>query len=255
MRRSNSTPAGSYNGLVISDDARAKERSVRLLRGFTRNVAAVALADAVRTIAFRTVHLVVLDAGERTNEFLAVLERFGTQGKHLAVLALVAASDLSRVRLPRRLHGDFMLRGGQGAHTINEVEFIARLRRLTATREQTGEEETLTDGALTLDKVQRRAYLNGEALTLAYIEYELLAFFLTHPNRTYSREELLQRVWGIGESAGEDVQTSDYSAGASAPSRTVDVHVRRIRAKLGALAQVQLETVRGSGYLWKQSTG
>ena len=61
------------------------------------------------------------------------------------------------------------------------------------------------------------------------------AFLVTHPGRTYSRDALLRRVWGF-----------DYYGG----SRTVDVHVRRVRAKLGPELAQRLETVRGVGYLW-----
>ena len=77
--------------------------------------------------------------------------------------------------------------------------------------------------------------VNGEPLDLTYLEYALLAFLVTHPGRTYSRDALLRRVWGF-----------DYYGG----SRTVDVHVRRVRAKLGPDLAQHLETVRGVGYLW-----
>ena len=68
------------------------------------------------------------------------------------------------------------------------------------------------------------------------MEYALLAFLVKHPDHTFSRDTLLQNVWGF-----------DYYGG----SRTVDVHVRRIRAKLGPKLAQYLETVRGVGYLWK----
>ena len=77
--------------------------------------------------------------------------------------------------------------------------------------------------------------LNGEPIDFTYLEYALLAFLVTHPGRTYSRDALLRRVWGF-----------DYFGG----SRTVDVHVRRVRAKLGPELSQHLETVRGVGYLW-----
>ena len=76
--------------------------------------------------------------------------------------------------------------------------------------------------------------VDGEPLDLTYLEYALLAFLATHPGRTYSRDALLRHVWGF-----------DYYGG----SRTVDVHVRRIRAKLGPELAQHLETVRGV-YLW-----
>ena len=68
------------------------------------------------------------------------------------------------------------------------------------------------------------------------MEYALLAFLVTHPGRIYSREVLLSQVWGF-----------DYYGG----TRTVDVHIRRLRAKLGPEMAQHIETVRGAGYLWE----
>ncbi|MDR1412622.1 MAG: response regulator transcription factor [Actinomycetes bacterium] len=217
------------NGLVISDDRTVALRYGQLLRRFTRRVGISNTADAVRTIAFQTVNAVILDAGLRTNEFLAIIERFHAQGKGMDVLAVVAAASLPRIRVPQRLVTDFVVEGA------SDAEILARLRFLLAPRESDETEAALQDGALTLDFSQHKIYLEDRPLSLAHIEYSLLAFFLTHPNRTYPRAELLRRVWG---------STSD------APSRTVDVHVRRIRAKLGAAVDHRLDTVRGVGYLW-----
>ena len=72
------------------------------------------------------------------------------------------------------------------------------------------------------------------------MEYELLKFLATHPNRVFSREALLSRVWGY-----------DYYGGA----RTVDVHVRRLRAKLGAEHAQRIKTVRSVGYRFEASLG
>ena len=77
--------------------------------------------------------------------------------------------------------------------------------------------------------------VNGESVDFTYLEYALLAYLIKHPERTFTREALLQSVWGY-----------NYCGG----TRTVDVHVRRIRAKLGPSLAQHLETVRGVGYLW-----
>ena len=77
--------------------------------------------------------------------------------------------------------------------------------------------------------------VGDDPIDLTYMEYELLSFLVTHPDRIYSREVLLSQVWGF-----------DYYGG----SRTVDVHVRRLRAKLGPEVAQRIETVRGAGYLW-----
>ena len=72
------------------------------------------------------------------------------------------------------------------------------------------------------------------------MEYELLRFLMSHPNRVFSREALLQRVWGY-----------DYYGGA----RTVDVHIRRVRAKLGEEHAERVKTVRSVGYLFELPAG
>ena len=74
--------------------------------------------------------------------------------------------------------------------------------------------------------------MHGKPLDLTYKEFELLRFFATHPSRVFTREQLLSEVWGY-----------DYFGG----TRTVDVHVRRLRAKLGDLEQL-IGTVRNVGY-------
>lgn len=88
---------------------------------------------------------------------------------------------------------------------------------------------------MTINLATYQVAVNGEPIDFTYLEYALLAFLVTHPGRTYSRDALLRRVWGF-----------DYFGG----SRTVDVHVRRVRAKLGPELSQHLETVRGVGYLW-----
>src|SRR5262249_449292 len=79
----------------------------------------------------------------------------------------------------------------------------------------------------------RTARLRGKVLDLTYKEFELLKFLAQHAGRVFSRAQLLQEVWGY-----------DYFGG----TRTVDVHVRRLRAKLGAEYEVLIGTVRNVGY-------
>ena len=81
-----------------------------------------------------------------------------------------------------------------------------------------------------------QVYIDESPVDLTYMEYLLLSFLATHPSRAYSREALLQRVWGF-----------EYCGG----TRTVDVHVRRVRSKIGPQAAAHLETVRGVGYLFR----
>ena len=85
---------------------------------------------------------------------------------------------------------------------------------------------------VTIDEQSYSAKLRGRPLDLTYKEFQLLHFLATHPSRVFTREQLLSEVWGY-----------DYFGG----TRTVDVHVRRLRAKLGDQEQI-IGTVRNVGY-------
>jgi DNA-binding response OmpR family regulator len=115
---------------------------------------------------------------------------------------------------------------------IDPVEFRIRIRRLVT--EGTGD-ELLTFRDLELNPLNYQATLAGEPMDLTYMEYELLRFLVENPVRVWSREQLLSKVWGY-----------EYYGGA----RTVDVHVRRLRSKLGEERASWIATVRSVGYRW-----
>jgi DNA-binding response OmpR family regulator len=115
------------------------------------------------------------------------------------------------------------------------AEIDARLR-LTSGRarlERSARDTAVRVGELTIDETTYAAKLRGEALELTFKEFELLKFLAQHPGRVFTRAQLLQEVWGY-----------DYYGG----TRTVDVHVRRLRAKLGAEHEALIGTVRHVGY-------
>jgi DNA-binding response OmpR family regulator len=112
----------------------------------------------------------------------------------------------------------------------------ARVKRLLWPGEEVAAQEVLRVDDLTLNLATYQAYLGETPVEFTYLEYALFAFLVTHPNRVYSREVLLKRVWA-----------TDYFGGA----RTVDVHIRRVRSKLGPEVARRLETVRNVGYLWR----
>jgi DNA-binding response OmpR family regulator len=119
--------------------------------------------------------------------------------------------------------------------TAGPAELDARLR-LAADRNAATEEGSggrLEVGDLTIDESTYTARLSGTALDLTYKEFELLKFLAMHPGRVFTRSHLVQEVWGY-----------DYFGG----TRTVDVHVRRLRAKLGSEHEAMIGTVRNVGY-------
>jgi two-component system phosphate regulon response regulator PhoB len=121
-------------------------------------------------------------------------------------------------------------------------ELIARIRALLRRSDPDSEaSDTLKTAALRLELKSRRAFCGNERLTLSPLEFKLLHFFMSHPGRVYSRNQLLDQVWGTNTFI-ED--------------RTVDVHIRRLRKILEPYKSDNLiQTVRGSGYLFSETLG
>ncbi len=177
-----------------------------------RGLGDVVLVDARRELA-----------GART--FIRLLAAMGSAVPVVAVLTeggLIAISGEWAV-------DDFVL------DTAGPAELDARLR-LTLERHAAETEDVsgrLEIGELTIDEGTYTARLSGNALDLTYKEFELLKFLALHPGRVFTRSHLVQEVWGY-----------DYFGG----TRTVDVHVRRLRAKLGSEHEALIGTVRNVGY-------
>ena len=145
------------------------------------------------------------------------------------LLAIVDEADAANLKLPTAAPSDFVIHGASAA------ECAARVKRLLQDEEAVRSSEVITVDHMTINLATYQVAVSGEPVDFTYLEYALLSFLVRHPGRTFSRDALLQHVWGF-----------DYYGG----SRTVDVHVRRIRAKLGPELAQRLETVRGVGYLW-----
>jgi DNA-binding response OmpR family regulator len=123
-------------------------------------------------------------------------------------------------------------------HTSGPAELEARVRlaigRLAARRDADDPEaHVIRSGEVVVDDASYTAKVGGRSLDLTFKEFELLKYLAQHPGRVFSRQQLLQEVWGY-----------DYFGG----TRTVDVHVRRLRAKLGPEHETLIGTVRNVGY-------
>ncbi|PCE14765.1 transcriptional regulator [Microbacterium sp. SZ1] len=116
--------------------------------------------------------------------------------------------------------------------TAGPAETDARVRLALARRDEVAEPSRVQASGVSIDEQSYSAKLHGRPLDLTYKEFQLLHFLATHPSRVFTREQLLSEVWGY-----------DYFGG----TRTVDVHVRRLRAKLGDQEQI-IGTVRNVGY-------
>lgn len=117
------------------------------------------------------------------------------------------------------------------------AEIAVRARRLASKQAAAAETEEIRCGELVIDLARCEVFLNGCRIEMTFREYELLKFLAANPGRAFTRETLLNRVWGF-----------DYFGG----DRTVDVHVRRLRSKLGDTDETFIETVRNIGYRFRR---
>ena len=179
--------------------------------------------------------LVLLDIMLPEEDGLSILRRLraSPRTEHLPVMMLTArSSEYDKV---------IGLDGGADDYLTKPfgmMELISRVRALLR-RAEFGRErrETLRCGDIECDTTTHTMRACGEELTLTLKEYELLHLMLEHPMQVFTRDRLLSSIWGY-EFDGE--------------SRTVDVHIRSLRLKLGA-AGGQIETVRGVGYRLRET--
>ena len=118
------------------------------------------------------------------------------------------------------------------AKPFGMMELLARVKALLRRTEQAESEEVYRLGALSVNKTRHEVYAAGQEVTLTLKEFDLLCLLLENKGRVLTRDQLLNRIWGYGFD-GE--------------SRTVDVHIRTLRQKLGECGEY-IETVRGVGY-------
>ncbi len=151
----------------------------------------------------------------------------------LGVLVVVSRGSIAELASNHGLFDDFC--GWPSAH--GELE--ARLGHLLARRSSAGSRpETINFAELVMNLDTYQAAIAGRPLDLTYMEYELLRFLAARPGKVFTREDLLSRVWGY-----------NYFGGA----RTVDVHIRRLRAKLGEEHAGLIQTIRSVGYCFGRS--
>lgn len=119
-------------------------------------------------------------------------------------------------------------------------ELLARIKAHLR-RKEGRQPETVESGPIRIEVAARRAYFDGELLTLTATEFRLLEFFLSNPGRVFSREQLLSNIWG------DDTHVTP---------RNVDVHIRRLRERIERSPETpkRLQTVRGFGYRFENSS-
>ena len=120
----------------------------------------------------------------------------------------------------------------------NVDELLTRIRRTISKTSRVAEHSVIKAGDLTIDPIRCEAELDGRLLALTFKEYELLKLLATNKGRVFTRESLLNEIWGY-----------DYYGG----DRTVDVHIRRLRSKIEDPVHTFIDTVRNIGYKFKDT--
>jgi DNA-binding response OmpR family regulator len=172
--------------------------------------------------------VVLIDARRDLVTARRVLRTLRSAGSQLPVLVIVTDGGWAASSADWGAD-DFIL------HTAGPGEVEARLRLAIGRSAQPAAQppNEIRSGGLVINEATYSARMNGRALDLTFKEFELLKFLAQYPGRVFTRAQLLQEVWGY-----------DYFGG----TRTVDVHVRRLRAKLGADNEELIGTVRNVGY-------
>lgn len=230
MPGAGSTMDQDARGLVlVAEDERAIADLQRLYltrEGFGVQVETDGLAALA---AIRRLHpvAVVLDVGLPSLDGVEVCRRLRADGDWTPVLFVTARDDEVDRVLGLEIGADDYI-----TKPFSPRELVVRVRTvLRRTRGPDEQSTVLRVGAVTVDPSRRRVFVGEREVTLTATEFDLLAFLMRQPGRIYERGHLLSAVWGYAAAAG---------------TRTVDVHVAQLRAKLGAASPIR--TVRGVGY-------
>lgn len=174
--------------------------------------------------------LITLDLAGVTDDLISRVNAYSAENGCVPQLLVVDEDRLSAMRLPVQGKNDFILA------TAGEPEFGVRMTQLLWPGEENAPSDIVSIDNMTINLATYQIYIDDKPVDLTLMEYSLLSFLATHPSRAYSRETLLHRVWGF-----------EYCGG----TRTVDVHIRRVRSKVGPQVANHIVTVRGVGYLFK----
>lgn len=228
--------------LVVDDEA-----SIRELLSFNlkkNGYSVETAADGREALAKAAgMDLVLLDIMLPEVDGLEVCRRLKAdpQTSGIPIIMLTAkAEEIDRVLGLELGADDYVVKPFSMRELLARVKAVLR-RSAKDSQSEKGREETLKIGGLRLDFSSYQAWLHDEPIALTLKEYELLKLLVTNPGRAFTRDELLERIWGY-EYYGD--------------TRTVDVHIRHLRAKLKGDENISkaIETVRGIGYRFARRT-
>lgn len=218
--------------LVVEDEAPIREMlRFALTRAEFRVVEAANAQEARLRIADERPDLILMDwmmPGISGVELTRELKNQPTSRDIPIIMVTARAEEEDKIRGLNTGCDDYL------SKPFSYPELIARIQAVLRRAVPGGEEERLAINGLEVDAASQRVTAKGAPVKLGPTEYRLLHFFVSHPERVYTREQVLDRVWG------QNVYVEE---------RTVDVHIRRLRKALEPFGyDNMIQTVRGSGY-------
>ncbi|TPQ29306.1 phosphate regulon transcriptional regulator PhoB [Methylomonas sp. EFPC3] len=222
----------NLNVLVVEDEDAIREMLVMVLEQASFKVLAVASAEQAReSLADNMVDLIVLDWMLPGISGVEMARRLKSEPgyKDLPIILLTArGEEEDKIRGLEIGADDYITK------PFSPRELIARIKAVMRRSGKLSESGQLSIGDLTLDAEQHKLTIDGRSLEVSPTEFRLMQFFMTNPDKVYSRTHLLDQVWGRSVYIEE---------------RTVDVHIRRLRKILAEYGREELiQTVRGFGY-------
>jgi len=217
--------------MVIEDEKAISDAIAYALKREGYKVEVIDRGDtAVKRLSEIQPDAIILDVMLPGLDGYDVLKKLPAKGK-IGVIMLTAKEDIVNKVLGLELGADDYL-----TKPFDMRELLARLKSLIRRMQQAGEkieQDEFLLGGVKVNITRRSVIVNGQKLELTPKEFELIALLVSNPDRVYSREQLLDLVWGM-----------DYFGG----TRTVDIHVQRLRKKLGTEHSDIIQTVHSIGY-------
>ncbi|MBR4915882.1 MAG: response regulator transcription factor [Fibrobacter sp.] len=219
---------------IVEDDSEIREMEAYALKssGFDVNAfdCGKSMDEAVKACV---PDLFILDIMLPGEDGLSILKRLRAQEntRNVPVIMITAkSSELDKVKGLDAGADDYIAKPFGVLELISRVK--ALLRRSGGLNADSGEQKSVSLGGVVIDEGKRSVTAGGENVELTYKEYELLKLLVSNPGLVYSRQQILEKIWGI-----------DFKM----DTRTVDMHIKTLRQKLGACGAI-IQTVRNVGY-------
>jgi len=218
--------------LILSNKADLSNRLKQNIESQTNSVLYVGFPDAVEAIVKKNPDILLVDLIIQGSivELWRKL-RYDLENIHKPALVLISEDRIREIELLEGI-SDFIV------YPYNSRELEMRVKLLLKRYERGSTERFIKIGNIVIDQTKYEVTVDGWPLVLTLKEYELLKYLSTHPGRVFTREVLLDQIWGY-----------DYYGG----TRTVDVHIGRLRTKIETGDYSFIKTVRGVGYTFTEN--